>query len=49
MSATVTTNGSGSFSLTLANTTRGWTHTTSARLKSARLASADTRLGTVPA
>jgi peptidase A4-like protein len=41
MSATVTTNGSGSFSLTLANTTRGWTHTTSARLKSARLASAE--------
>ena len=41
MSASVTTNGSGSFTLTLSNTSRGWTQTTSARLKSARLASAE--------
>jgi hypothetical protein len=41
MSASVTTNGSGSFTLTLSDTTRGWTRTTNARLKSARLASAE--------
>jgi hypothetical protein len=40
-SSTVTTDGRGSFTLTLSNTTRGWTRTTSARLKSARLASAE--------
>jgi hypothetical protein len=40
-SATVTTNGSGSFSLTLSDTTRGWSHTTTAQLKKARLASAE--------
>jgi hypothetical protein len=39
--ATVTTNGSGGFTLTLSNTTRGWTNTTNARLKSAKLASAE--------
>jgi hypothetical protein len=39
--ASVTTNGSGSFTLTLSNTTRGWTRTTTARLKSAKLASAE--------
>jgi hypothetical protein len=39
--ASVTTNGSGSFTLTLSDTTKGWTRTTSARLKSAKLASAE--------
>jgi Peptidase A4 family len=39
--ASVTTNGSGSFTLTLSDTTKGWTQTTSARLKSAKLASAE--------
>jgi hypothetical protein len=39
--ASVTTNGGGSFTLTLSNTTRGWTQTTSQRLRSARLASAE--------
>jgi hypothetical protein len=41
MSATVSTNGSGSFTLTISDTTRGWTQTTNARLKSAKLASAE--------
>lgn len=41
LSASVRTNGSGSFTLTLSNTTRGWTNTTTARLKSAKLASAE--------
>jgi hypothetical protein len=41
MSATVTTNGKGQFTLTISDTTRGWTETTSARLKSAKLASAE--------
>jgi Peptidase A4 family len=39
--ASVTTNGSGSFTLTLSDATKGWSHTTSARLRSARLASAE--------
>jgi hypothetical protein len=39
--ASVTTDGKGNFSLTLRNTTRGWSHTTSARLKSAKLGSAE--------
>ncbi|MFL6137435.1 MAG: G1 family glutamic endopeptidase [Frankiaceae bacterium] len=39
--ASVTTNGSGSFTLTISNTTRGWSHTISAKLTSAKLASAE--------
>jgi Peptidase A4 family len=39
--STVSTDGKGNFALTLSDTTRGWSHTTSARLKSARLASAE--------
>jgi hypothetical protein len=39
--ASVVTDGKGSFSLTLSDTTRGWSHTTSARLKSAKLGSAE--------
>jgi hypothetical protein len=41
LSASVTTNGSGSFTLKLTDSTRGWTNTTTARLKSAKLASAE--------
>ena len=41
MSASVTTNGSGSFTLTISDSTQGWTKTVSARLKSAKLASAE--------
>jgi hypothetical protein len=41
LNASVTTNGSGSFTLTLSDTTQGWTNTTNARLKSAKLASAE--------
>jgi hypothetical protein len=41
MSASVTTNGSGSFTLTISDSTQGWTKTTTARLKSAKLASAE--------
>jgi hypothetical protein len=41
MSATVTTNGSGAFTLTISDTTQVWTETTNARLKSAKLASAE--------
>jgi hypothetical protein len=41
MSASVTTNGSGSFTLTISDSTQNWTSTTSARLKSAKLASAE--------
>jgi peptidase A4-like protein len=41
LNATVTTNGKGSFTLTLSDTTQGWTNTTTARLKSAKLASAE--------
>jgi hypothetical protein len=39
--ASVTTNGSGSFTLTITDSTQGWTNTTSAHLKSAALASAE--------
>jgi hypothetical protein len=39
--ATVATDGKGSFTLTLSNTTRGWTESVAKRLKSARLASAE--------
>jgi Peptidase A4 family len=39
--ASVTTDGKGNFSLTISDTTRGWSHTTSARLKSAKLGSAE--------
>jgi hypothetical protein len=39
--STVTTDGRGSFTLTLSDTTKGWSQTTAARLKSARLASAE--------
>jgi len=38
---TVTTDGRGRFTLTLSDTTRGWTHTVSQRLKRAELASAE--------
>jgi hypothetical protein len=41
MSASVTTTGSGSFTLTLTNSTRGWSQRTTARLKHAKLASAE--------
>jgi hypothetical protein len=41
VSAEVSTSGSGSFTLTISDTTRGWTQTTNARLKSAKLASAE--------
>jgi hypothetical protein len=41
ITASVTTNGSGSFQLTISDTNQGWSHTTSARLKSAKLASAE--------
>ena len=41
LSASVTTNGSGSFTLKITDSTQGWTNTTTARLKSAKLASAE--------
>jgi hypothetical protein len=41
MSASVTTNGSGSFTLTITDATQGWSRTTTARLKSAKLSSAE--------
>jgi hypothetical protein len=41
LSASVTTNGSGAFTLTITDSTQGWTNTTSARLKGAALASAE--------
>jgi len=41
MSASVTTNGSGSFTLTISDSTQGWAKTTTARLKHAQLASAE--------
>jgi hypothetical protein len=41
MTATVTTDGRGTFTLTISDITRGWTNTKSARLKSAKLASAE--------
>lgn len=40
-SATVTTNGRGSFTLTLADNTQRWTHTTKAKLRRAALGSAE--------
>ncbi|HET8823330.1 MAG TPA: G1 family glutamic endopeptidase [Thermoleophilaceae bacterium] len=40
-SASVTSSGRGSFTLVLSDTTQGWSHTTTARLKSARLGSAE--------
>ena len=39
--STVTTDGKGNFTLTLSNTSRGWTESVTKRLKSARLASAE--------
>jgi Peptidase A4 family len=39
--ASVTTDGRGSFTLTLVDSTKGWTQTNSARLKQAKLASAE--------
>ena len=41
LSASVTTNGRGSFTLTISDSTQGWTNTTTAKLKSAKLASAE--------
>jgi hypothetical protein len=41
MSASVTTNGSGSFTLTISDSTQGWTYTTHATLASAQLSSAE--------
>lgn len=41
MSASVTTNGSGSFTLTITDSTQGWTKTTPATLTSAQLSSAE--------
>jgi hypothetical protein len=41
MNASVTTDGRGNFTLTIADTTRGWSHTVKAKLKSAKLASAE--------
>ncbi len=40
-SASVTTDGRGRFALTLTDSTQGWTHTANARLKSAKLGSAE--------
>jgi Peptidase A4 family len=41
LNASVTTDGRGRFTLTISDTTQGWTNTQSARLKSAKLASAE--------
>jgi Peptidase A4 family len=41
MTASVTTDGRGNFTLTISNTTRGWTNTKTAKLRSAKLASAE--------
>jgi hypothetical protein len=41
LSASVTTNGSGIFTLKITDSTQGWSNTTTARLKSAKLASAE--------
>jgi hypothetical protein len=41
LTASVTTNGSGGFTLKISDSTQGWTNTTTARLKSAKLASAE--------
>src|SRR5206468_3319478 len=41
LSAFVTTDGAGNFTLTISDSTQGWTHTTHAKLHSAKLASAE--------
>jgi hypothetical protein len=41
LNASVTTDGRGGFTLTITDSTQGWTNTTTARLKSAKLASAE--------
>jgi hypothetical protein len=41
LTASVTSNGSGSFTLTISDTSKGWTQTVNARLKSAKLSSAE--------
>jgi Peptidase A4 family len=41
LTASVTTNGSGSFTLTISDSTQKWTFTTTQKLKSAKLASAE--------
>ena len=41
LTASVTTNGSGSFTLTISDTTQGWTNRTTAKLHNAKLASAE--------
>lgn len=41
LAASVTTNGRGSFTLTISDSTQGWTRTITAKLKSAKLASAE--------
>jgi Peptidase A4 family len=41
LTASVTTNGRGNFTLTISDTTQGWSNTTNARLKSAKLSSAE--------
>ena len=40
MTASVTTDGRGNFTLTISDTTRGWTNTKTAKLRSAKLSSA---------
>jgi len=41
LTASVTTNGSGSFTLTISDTTQGWTNQKTAKLHNAKLASAE--------
>jgi Peptidase A4 family len=41
MTASVTTDGRGNFTLTISDTTRGWTNVTHAKLRSAKLSSAE--------
>jgi Peptidase A4 family len=41
LNASVTTDGRGNFTLTISDTTRGWSHTVKAKLKSAKLSSAE--------
>jgi hypothetical protein len=41
MTASVTTDGRGNFTLTISDTTRGWTNTKTAKLRSAKLSSAE--------
>lgn len=41
MTASVTTDGRGNFTLTISDTSRGWTNVTKAKLKSAKLSSAE--------